>query len=78
MPDGSRPSWECHSRNLICCSQVEKAHPKIERDKISKRSRKRAIGFERRFAFDLLNRVMLLLLYYLRAKVMSLTRRHRL
>ena len=45
-------------------TKVEKAHPEAERERLSKRPRRRAIGVERRFALDLRNRVLLLLSYY--------------
>ena len=45
-------------------AKVEKAHPGAERERLSKRPRKRAIGAGRRFALDLRNRVLLLLFYY--------------
>ena len=48
----------------LLLAKVEKTHPETERDRLSKRSRKRAIGAGRRFALDLRNRVMLLLFYY--------------
>ena len=41
-----------------------KAHPEAERERLSKRPRRRAIGAGRRFALDLRNRVLLLLFYY--------------
>ena len=41
-----------------------KAHLGVERERPSKRPRRRAIGAGRRFALDLRNRVLLLLLYY--------------
>ena len=44
--------------------KVEKAHPEAERERLSKRPRRRAIGAGRRFALDLRNRVLLLLFYY--------------
>ena len=43
---------------------MEKAHPEAERERLSKRPRKRAIEAGRRFALDLRNRVLLLLFYY--------------
>ena len=45
-------------------AKVEKAHPEAERERLSKRPRRRAIGVGRRFALDLRNRVLLLLFYY--------------
>ena len=45
-------------------ARVEKAHPEAERETLSKRPRKRAVGAGRRFALDLRNRVLLLLFYY--------------
>ena len=45
-------------------AKVEKAHPEAERERLSKRPRRRAIGAGRRFALDLRNRVLLLLFYY--------------
>ena len=45
-------------------AKVEKAHPEAERDRFSKRPRKRAIGAGRRFALDLRGRVMLLPFHY--------------
>ena len=45
-------------------AKVEKAHPEAERERLSKRPRRRAIGAGRRFALDLCNRVLLLLFYY--------------
>ena len=45
-------------------AKVEKAHPEAEREGLSKRPRKRAIGAGRRFAPYLRNRVLLLLFYY--------------
>ena len=45
-------------------AKVEKAHPEVERERLSKRPRRRAIGAGRRFALDLRNRVLLLLFYY--------------
>ena len=45
-------------------AKVEKAHPEAERERLSKWSRRRAIGAGRRFALDLRNRVLLLLFYY--------------
>ena len=45
-------------------AKVEKAHPGAERERLSKRPRRRAIGAGRRFALDLRNRVLLLLFYY--------------
>ena len=48
----------------LLLAKVEKTHPETERDRLSKRPRKRAIGAGRRFALDLRNRVMLLLFYY--------------
>ena len=42
-------------------AKVEKAHHEAERERLSKRPRKRAIGAGRRFALDLRNRVLLLL-----------------
>ena len=44
-------------------AKVEKAHPEVERERLSKRPRRRAIGAGRRFALDLRNRVLLLLFY---------------
>ena len=41
-------------------AKVEKAHPEAERERLSKRPRRRAIGAGRRFALDLRNRVLLL------------------
>ena len=40
-------------------AKVEKAHPEAERERLSKRPRRRAIGAGRRFALDLRNRVLL-------------------
>ena len=48
----------------LLLAKVEKTHPETERDRLSKRPRKRAIGAGRRFALDLRGRVMLLLFYY--------------
>ena len=48
----------------LLLAKVEKTHPETERDRLSKRPQKRAIGAGRRFALDLRNRVMLLLFYY--------------
>ena len=45
-------------------AKVERAHSEAEREKFSKRPRRRAIGAGRRFALDLRNRVLLLLFYY--------------
>ena len=45
-------------------AKVEKAHPEAERERLSKRPRRRAIGAGRRFALDLRNRVPLPLFYY--------------
>ena len=45
----------------LLLAKVEKTHPETERDRLSKRPRKRAIGAGRRFALDLRGRVMLLL-----------------
>ena len=45
-------------------ARVEKAHPEVERERPSKRPRRRAIGAGRRFALDLRNRVLLLPFYY--------------
>ena len=45
-------------------ARVEKAYPDAERERLSKRPRRRAIGTGRRFALDLRNRVLLLLFYY--------------
>ena len=45
-------------------AKVEKAHPEAERERLSKRPRRRAIGIGRRFALGLRNRVLLLLFYY--------------
>ena len=45
-------------------AKVEKAHPEAERERLSKRPRRRAIGAGRRFALDLRSRVLLLLFYY--------------
>ena len=45
-------------------AKVKKAHPEAERERLSKRSRRRAIGVGRRFALDLCNRVLLLSFYY--------------
>ena len=45
-------------------AKVEKAHPGAERERLSKRPRRRAIGAGRRFALDLRNRVLLLPFYY--------------
>ena len=44
-------------------AKVEKAHPEAERERLSKRPRRRAIGAGRRFALDLRNRVLLLFCY---------------
>ena len=44
-------------------AKVEKAHPGAERERLSKRPRRRAIGAWRRFALDLHNRVLLPLFY---------------
>ena len=44
-------------------AKVKKAHPGAERERLSKRPRRRAIGAGRRFALDLRNRVLLLLFY---------------
>ena len=49
-------------------AKVEKAHPEAERERLSKRPRRRAIGAGRRFALDLRNRVLLLLFYSARHK----------
>ena len=38
-------------------AKVEKAHPEAERERLSERPRRRAIGAGRRFALDLRNRV---------------------
>ena len=48
----------------LLLAKVEKTYPKAERERLSKRPRKRAIGAGRRFALDLRGRVMLLLFYY--------------
>ena len=40
-------------------AKVEKARPEAERERLSKRPRKRAIGAGRRFGLDLRNRVLL-------------------
>ena len=45
-------------------AKVEKARPEAERERLSKRPRRRAIVAGRRFALDLRNRVLLLLFYY--------------
>ena len=45
-------------------AKVEKAHPEAERERLSKRPRRRVVGAGRRFALDLRNRVLLLLFYY--------------
>ena len=45
-------------------AKAGKAHPRAERERLSKRPRRRAIGAWRRFALDLRNRVLLLLFYY--------------
>ena len=45
-------------------AKVEKARPEAERERFSKRPRRRAIGAGRRFALDLRNRVPLPLFYY--------------
>ena len=45
-------------------AKVEKAHPEAGRERPSKRPQRRAIEAGRRFALDLRNRVLLLLLYY--------------
>ena len=45
-------------------AKVEKMNPEVERERLSKRPRKRAVGAGRRFALDLRNRVLLLLFYY--------------
>ena len=42
---------------------MEKVHPEAERERLSKRPRRRAIGAGRRFALDLRNRVLLLFYY---------------
>ena len=47
----------------LLLAKVEKTHPEAEREKLSKRPPKRAIGAGRRFAPDLCNRVLLLLFY---------------
>ena len=44
-------------------AKVEKAHPEAERERLSKRPRRRAIVAGRRFALDLRNRVLLLFYY---------------
>ena len=44
-------------------AKVEKAHPEMEKERLSQRPRRRAIGAGRRFALDLRNRVPLLLFY---------------
>ena len=44
-------------------AKVEKVHPEAERERLSKRPRRRAIKAGRRFALDLRNRVLLLLFY---------------
>ena len=49
-------------------AEVEKAYPKAEGERLSKRPRKRAIGAGRRFALDLRGRVMLLLFYTVKVK----------
>ena len=43
----------------LLLAKVEKTHPEAERDRLSKRPRKRAIGAGRRFAPDPRSRVML-------------------
>ena len=45
-------------------AKVEKARPEAERERLSKRPRRRAIVAGRGFALDLRNRVLLLLFYY--------------
>ena len=45
-------------------AKVEKAHPGADRERLSKRPHRSAIGAGRRFAPDLRNRVLLLLFYY--------------
>ena len=45
-------------------AKVEKAHPEAERERLSKRPRRRAVGAGRRFALDLRNRLLLPLFYY--------------
>ena len=45
-------------------TKVEKEYPEVERERISKRPRRRAIGAGCRFALDLRNRVLPLLSYY--------------
>ena len=47
----------------LLLAKVE-THPETERDGLSKRSRRRAIGAGRRFALDLRGRVMLLPFHY--------------
>ena len=48
----------------LLLAKVEKAHPEAERERLSKRPRRRVVGAGRRFALDLRNRVLLLLFYY--------------
>ena len=43
---------------------VEKKHPKLENKRLSRDNRQRAIGAGRKFALDLRDRVLLLLVYY--------------
>ncbi len=48
----------------LLLTKMERAHPEAERERLSKRPRRRATGAGRRFALGVRDRTLLLLFYY--------------